>query len=66
MDFWVAILNRRNWWSIAEPQIYEGALFIINNYMSRTRFEVILGSIRYIDKKNVEYHNEFFHIRKME
>ena len=66
MGCWVGIFNRRNWWSTAEPIISEGATFRIDNYVPRTRFEGILGSLRYTDKNNVEYYDGFFHMRQTE
>ena len=46
MGWWVGISNRGNWWSTAETTTFGGKPFIPNKYKSRTRFEVILGSIR--------------------
>ena len=64
MDFWVVIMNRRNWWSTAEPKISGGAPYRLNKYFSGTRFEVILGSLRYKYQNNVEYYYGFFHMHK--
>ena len=66
MVCWVGILNRSNWWSTEEPKMSGGAPFRLNKYMSRTRFEGILGSLRYTDKKDVEYYDGFFHMRQIE
>ena len=66
MGFWFGINNRRNWWSTAEPTMSGGAPFRINKYMSRNRFEGILGSLRYTDQKNIEYYDRFFHMRQLE
>ena len=62
MGLWVEILNRRNWWSTADPKMSGGAPFIINKYMSMTRFEGILGSLRYIDQEYIECYDGFFHM----
>ena len=43
-----------------------GAPLRINDFMSRNRFEGILGYICYTDQKDVEYHDGFFQMRKME
>ena len=43
----------------------EGAPFRIKTYMSRNRFEGILGSICYTDQKYVECYDEFLRMRKM-
>ena len=43
-----------------------GAPFRLNKYISRTRFEGILVSIRYILQNDVGYYDGFFHMRKME
>ena len=66
MGCWVRIMNRRNWWSIVEPTISGGAPFILNKYMSRTGFEIILVSLCYRVKNDVGYYDGFFHMRKME
>ena len=66
MGFWVRILNRKNLWSTADPTMSQDAPFRLNTYMSSTRFEGILGSLRYIDKKDVEYYDGFFHMRQIE
>ena len=34
-------------------------------YMSRTRFEGILGSLHYRDRNHVEYYDRFFHVFQM-
>ena len=60
----VGILNRRNWWSTAEPTLSGGAPFKINKYMLRTRFEGILGSLGCIYQKDVEYYDGLFHMHK--
>ena len=43
-----------------------GAPFRLNNYISRTRFEEIFGSLRYIVQNDVRYYYGFSHMRKME
>ena len=44
----------------------EGASFRLNKYMSSTRFEGILLSLHYTDKKDVGYYDGFLHMRRME
>ena len=44
----------------------EGVTFILNKCMSRTRFEGILSSQLYTDKKYVGYYYGFFHMHQME
>ena len=66
MGCWVRTLNRRNWWSTEDTTMFGGSPFILNKYMSRNRFEVILGCLHYTDQKYVEYYYGFFHMRKME
>ena len=44
----------------------EAALFRLNSYMPRTRFEGILSSLCYTDREDAEYNDGFFHIREME
>ena len=66
MGCWVRMLNRRSWWSTPEPKIDGGTPFRLNKYMSRTRFEGILGSLHYTDQKYVEYYDGFFNMRQME
>ena len=46
--------------------MFGGAPFRLNKYMSRTRFEGILGSLRYGVQKDVEYYDGFFCMRKTE
>ena len=65
MGFWFGIVNRRNWWSTSEPTMSVGSPFILNKYMSRIRFEVILGYLRYRVQKDVRYYDGFFHMRKI-
>ena len=43
----------------------EGVPFRLNKYMSRTRFEGILSSLLYTDRKYVEYNYGFLHMRQM-
>ena len=66
MGCWVGIPNRRNWCSKSELTISVGEPFRLNKYMSRTRFEGILGFLRYKVKKDVGYSAGFFHMHKME
>ena len=42
-----------------------GAPFILNKYMSRTRFGVLLRSLRYTDQKYFDYYDGFFYMCKM-
>ena len=46
--------------------MYVGAALRLNKYMSMTRFEGILFSLRYKDRKVVEYNYMLFHMRQME
>ena len=64
IGFWVGILNRRNWLSTEEPTISGCAHFRLNKYISRTRFEGILGSLRYTYQKYGEYDDGLFHMFK--
>ena len=43
-----------------------GVPFRIYKYISSTRFEGILVSLRYTDQKDVEYYDALFHMRTME
>ena len=49
-----------------EPTMSKGAPFVINKYMPRKRFEVILSLLWYTDRKGVECNDGFFHMRKIE
>ena len=62
----VGILNRRNWCSKSELTISVGEPFRLNKYMSRTRFEGILGYLNYTDQNDVECYDGLFHMSKME
>ena len=44
----------------------EGVPFRLNKYMSGTRFEVIISSLCYTDRDDVEYNNGFFQMCQME
>ena len=48
------------------PTMSGRASFRLNKYISRTRFELILVSLRYKYQKDVEYYDGFLHMRKME
>ena len=49
-----------------EPKISGCETFRLNKYMSRTRFEEILGYLRFRVQKDVGYYDGLFHVRKME
>lgn len=49
-----------------ETTMFKGAPFRLAPYMSRTRFEEILGSLRYTNRPEVAYHDGFFHMRQLE
>ena len=46
--------------------MYGGAPLRLNKYMSRNRFEGILGSIQFTDQNNFEYYDRSFHMHQME
>ena len=46
--------------------MYESEPFRPNIYMPRTRFELILLSLCYTNRKDVEYNGGFFHMHQME
>ena len=52
--------------STADMTISSGAPLRLDTYMSSTRFEGILGYLRYTDKEDVEYYDGFFHMRQIE
>ena len=66
MGCWVKISNWRNRWSTENPKMFEGVPFRINKYMSSTRFEGIILSLHYTDRKDVEYDDGLFHMWQME
>ena len=66
MDCCVKILNRRNRWSTADQTMTGGAPFGLNKYISRTRFEGVLGPLHYKVQNDVGYYDAFFHMRKIE
>ena len=47
-------------------KISEGTTFRLNKYMSRMRFEGVISSLNYTDRKGVEYNDGFFNMRQME
>ena len=66
IGLWVGNFNKRNWWSTADTKMSGGVLFRLNKYMAKTRFEGIIVSLCYTDKKYSEYYDGFFHMRQME
>ena len=44
----------------------EGMSLILNKYMSRLRYGVIILSLFYTDRADVEYNYWLFHMHKME
>ena len=66
MGYWVGISNKRNWWSTAETTMSESVPFLLNMYMPRTRFEVIILSLCYANRNYVEYNDRFFDMLQME
>ena len=44
----------------------EGAPFRLNKYMLKTIFEDILSFLCYINRKDIEYNDGFYHMRQME
>ena len=66
MGFWVGISNRRNLWLTEDLTMSEGVPFRLNNYMSGTRFEVILSSLRLTDINYVEYNYGLLQIIQVE
>ena len=59
-------MNRRNWGSTEDPEMSGGAPFRINNYMPRTRLEVIFRYLRYRVQNYVGCFDGFFRMLKME
>ena len=65
MAFWVGIPDRCDWWSVTPTVMYRGALFRLNEYMSRHCFDEILASLGYTNSE-VQYEDGLFHMRQME
>ena len=65
MACWVGIPTRKDWWSVSEPSISQGAPFRLGRYMSRGRFDQILSSLRYTNQE-VAYYDGFLHMRQMQ
>eukprot|EP00980_Cylindrotheca_fusiformis_P024084 scaffold11524_cov91-Cylindrotheca_fusiformis.AAC.3 len=57
--------QRRDFWSTAKVDIFEGAPFRVNEWMSRNRFEAILGALKYTRSAPPAYQDKFHEVRDM-
>ena len=55
--------DRQSFWSMKEPNKFEGAPFRLNEYMSRKRFEEILGAITYTTNNPPAMLDRFWEVR---
>ena len=55
--------DRRSFWSMKEPNKFDGAPFQLNEYMSRKRFEEILGAITYTTNNPPAMLDRFWEVR---
>ena len=57
--------DRQSFWSNKHVNIFEGAPFQLNNFMTRNRFEKILNNIMYTNRAPPAFHDRFWEIRQM-
>ena len=57
--------SRRDWFSAAPVDEFDGAPARLNGIMSRNRFEAILKALRYTDLDPPAYRDPFFEVRQM-
>ena len=55
----------RHWWSEKEINMYEGAPFRLNEYMTLSRFMEISAAMRYTDVAVPEFEDKFHEVRQM-
>jgi len=66
MGCWNGIQNRKQWWSVKERDMFQGAPFRLHDYMSRRRFDQILAALSYTDRPSPDYEDGFYPMRQME
>jgi hypothetical protein len=57
--------ERRSFWATTTPNIFKGAPFRLQQYMSRNRFEAILSAITYTNEKPPQYKDRFWEVRQL-
>ena len=57
--------DHRSFWSNKHVNIFEGAPFRLNNFMTRNRFEKILNNITYTNHEPPAFRDRFWEIRQM-
>ena len=55
----------QSFWSNKHVNIFEGAPFWLNNFMTRNRFEKILNNITYMNCEPPAFHDHFWEIQQM-
>ena len=64
MSCYQEIPDREMWWSTKPIDMFDGAPFQLNAYMSRTRFCDIMQALRYTDKEEpLFFINKFYYVR---
>lgn len=66
MSCYEGILRSRDWWSLKTISMHEGAPFRLHEWMSRKRFEVILGNLVYTNYAVSSIHDPYFLRQQME
>ena len=59
------ISDVRDWWSRDEINMFEGAPFRLNEYMSIDRFKAITTALRYTDKEPPSFVDRFHDVRQL-
>ena len=66
MSCYQGIPDREMWWSTKPIDMFDGAPFRLNAYMSRNRFREIMHALRYTDKEEPLFFIDRFHdVRQM-
>ncbi len=57
--------RRQDFWSLKPPDMYVGAAFRLNGYMTKTRFEQILGTLQFTDQQPLQHTDKFWEVRQL-
>ncbi|KAL7490171.1 hypothetical protein ACHAW6_016098 [Cyclotella cf. meneghiniana] len=62
MACFIGLSDYRKWWSSKPIDLFEGALFRLNSYMSLIHFKSIDGAIHYTDKLCPEFQDKLYDV----
>ena len=57
--------KRSEFWSVKPIELYNGAPYRLNEFMSSNRFEAIFSAISFTDNKPPPYKDKFWQVRQM-